>query len=260
MRSVEFKVGAFVFLGIFILAVFVLKAGDIDWFNKGYYVEFIFPTVSGLKIGAPVRLAGVDIGSVKEVRVVYNVKDKVSQVEVYAYIKSDIKFPIDSKVEIVSIGLLGDKGIEITPGINYNSMVKSGDILYGTKETDLQALIGEGEKIAVEIRKGLATFNNIIGDSELIDTVKGSVKRFGDASAQIETTLKDLQDILSAVKQGEGTVGRFIYDDSIYTLLELTAYDLNQKLNLLLDDLRRHPWKLFIKTKERRRPRVKQAK
>ncbi len=253
MRNIEFKVGAFVFLGIFLLAVFVLKAGDIHWFNKGYYVEFIFPNVSGLKIGSPVRLVGVDIGSVKEVKVVYNVKDKTSQVEVYAYINSNIKFPIDSRVEIVSIGLLGDKGIEITPGIEYSSMVRAGDILYGKKETDLQDLIEEGEKIAVEIRKGLATFNTIISDSELIETVKGSVERFGAASEEMESTLKEVKDILSALKEGKGTLGRFIYDDSIYILLELTAYDLNHKLNLLLDDIKRHPWKLFIKTKERKK-------
>ncbi len=251
MRSVEFKVGIFIFLGIFLLALFVLKAGDVDWFRRGYYVEFVFPNVSGLKIGSPVRLAGVNVGSVKEVKVVYDSQKKSSQVEVYAYIDEDVQFPIDSKVEIVSIGLLGDKGIEITPGINYERMVRPGDILYGQKETDLQDLIEEGKGIAEEIRRGLATFNEIIGDKELIATIKNSVASFGKASEELQETLNQLQDILLAVKSGEGTLGRLIYDDSVYILLELTAYDLNRKLNALLDDIRRHPWKLFIKTKER---------
>ena len=106
----------------------------------------------------------------------------------------------------------------------------------------------------------MATFNEIIGDKELIDTVKNSVKEFGDASKQMELTLKDLQSLFIALKEGKGTLGRLIYDDSIYVLLELTAYDLNRKLNMILDDIKRHPWKLFIKTKERpakTRPKLK---
>ncbi len=250
-KSVEVRVGAFVFLGIFLLALFVLKAGDVSWFNKGYYVEFVFPNVSGLKIGSPVRLAGVNVGTVKEVKVVYDTEKKTSQVEVYAYIDSDVHFPVDSKVEIISIGLLGDKGVEITPGINYDRMVHPGDILYGQKETDLQDLIEEGKGIAREIRKGLATFNELIGDKQLIATVKDSVENFGQASEELSRTLKDVQEILSAVKSGEGSLGKFIYDDTLYILLEITAYDLNRKLNALMDDIRRHPWKLFIRTRER---------
>ncbi len=252
-KNSEVVVGLFLFLGIFLLGLFVLKAGDIHWFRQGYYIEFVFPNVSGLKIGSPVRLAGVDIGSVKEVRVVYDSDKKMSLVEVYAYVNKDVQFPIDSKVEIVSIGLLGDKGIEITPGIDYSRMVKPGDILYGIKETDLQDLIKEGEKIAEEIRKGLATFNEIIADEEIVETVKQSIAKFGKASEQMENTLKDLQDLFSAIKTEKGTLGRLIYDDTVYVLLELTAYDINSKLNQLLDDLRRHPWKLFIKTKDKKR-------
>ncbi len=251
MRSMESKVGIFVFLGIFILALFVLKAGDVEWFRHGYYVEFVFPNVSGLKIGSPVRLAGVNIGSVKEVNIIYDAKNKSSQVEVYAYIDRDVQIPADSKVEIISIGLLGDKGIEITPGVNYQHMLRPGDILYGQKEVDLQELIEEGKKIAEEIRKGLSTFNQIIGDKELIETIKTSVSNFGSASKELQDTLIQLQDILLAIKNGEGTVGRIIYDDTLYVLLELTAYDLNRKLNAFLDDIRRHPWKLFIKTRTR---------
>ncbi len=251
MRSIESKVGMFIALGIFILVLFVLKAGDFDWFRRGYYVEFVFPNVSGLKIGSPVRLAGVNIGSVKEVNIVYDTEKKSSRVEVYAYIDQDIRIPVDSRVEIISIGLLGDKGIEVTPGIDYKHIVRPGDILYGKKETDLQALIKEGKGIAEEIRKGLGTFNDIIGDRELISAIKGSVTNFGKASKELQDTLVQLQDILSAIKAGQGSVGRFIYDDTIYVLLELTAYDLNRKLNSLLDDIRRHPWKLFIKTRDK---------
>ncbi len=253
MTSVETKVGLFVFLGLFLLGLFVIKAGDVSWLKRGYYVEFVFPNVSGLKIGSPIRLAGVLVGTVREVKVVYDRQNKKASVEVYAYINESARFPIDSRIQIVPIGLLGDKGIEITPGIDYEHMVSEGDVLYGQKETDLQDLIEEGRMIAKEIRKGLSSLNRIIADEEIVSGIKEAVLKFGDASGELEKTLQDVRSILSAVKSGDGTLGRFVYDDSIYVLLELTAYDLNKKMNLILDEIKRHPWKLFIKTKERRR-------
>ena len=65
------------------------------------------------------------------------------------------------------------------------------------------------------------------------------------AMNEVERSLKkaanDIDDLIMKIKDGEGTVGRLISEDAIYRDLEALA-----------DDLRRHPWKLFWKTKEKK--------
>ena len=87
--KMEFKVGIFVFLGLILLTIFVLSIGGFKTWTSGYKVRFIFNFVDGVKLGAPVRFAGVDVGSVKKLKLFFDPKEKKTDIEVVCWVKKD---------------------------------------------------------------------------------------------------------------------------------------------------------------------------
>jgi len=197
--KLELKVGIFVFIGLVILVVFVSLIGNFQTWTSGYHLNFIFNFVNGVKLGAPVRFAGVDVGEVQQIRFILTPPDKKPKVEIYCWLNNDVKVPIDSTVWVNTLGLLGEKYIEIMPGQDYKKLL-----------TENQNLVGEDpipmHEVAVLARR-------IAGD---------------------------IDENLVRIKNKEGTVGKLLYDDTIY-----------KELEALVIDIRKHPWKLFIKTKEK---------
>jgi len=193
--NLELKVGTFVILAIILLCVFVFMISDISLFKPGWNLKLIFGFADGVKIASPVRVAGVDEGKVKSIKMFYDTKEKKTVIEILVWLSGDAKVPVDSKAWVNQLGLLGEKYVEIIPGKNYSSYLKDGDQLVGEDSISMREL---GEM-------GRATVSN-------------------------------LNDILGAVKTGQGTVGKLLYDDTIYKDLEG-----------LTSDLKANPWKLLRK-------------
>ena len=196
----ELQVGIFVFIGLVVLALFILLIGDLKTWTSRYCLNFTFNFANGVKIGAPVRYAGVDVGEVSDIKFIFIPQDQKTKVQIIGWVKKDIAIPADSKVWVNTLGLLGEKYIEIMPGNDYAHCLKQGQTLVGTDPIPMQE-VGQMAK-------------NIVDDLDA-------------------TILK--------IKNGEGTVGKLISDDEIYNELEA-----------LVTDIRKHPWKLFYKTKEKK--------
>ena len=195
--KLELKVGVFVFFGLIILMAFVLSIGDFKTWSSGYCVKCVFNFINGVKIGAPVRFAGMDVGQVKRIKLI-PIDGQKTRVEITAWLRKEVRIPVDSSVWVNTLGLLGEKYVEIMPGKKANELVSPG-----------QSLVGNDPVAMHEI-------------GEL-------AKRIAD----------DLDDVMVKIKRGEGTLGKLLTDDTIYTEVE----------SLVLD-LRKHPWKLFWKGKE----------
>ncbi len=194
--KLEFKVGVFVFFGLIVLIVFVLSIGDFKDWSSGYSLKFTFNFINGVKIGAPVRYAGVEVGEVKEIRFVSSLGQN-TKVELSCWIPGKIKIPVDSTIWINTLGLLGEKYVEIMPGKDFQKYLFPNESLAG---------------------------NDPIAMHELIELGKEITDDFGA--------------IVSRMRNGSGTIGKLIADDTIYNEMEA-----------LILDLKKHPWKLFWKTK-----------
>jgi phospholipid/cholesterol/gamma-HCH transport system substrate-binding protein len=197
--KLELKVGIFVFIAIVILTIFILSIGGFKTWSSGYEVNFVFNFVNGVKIGAPVRFSGVDIGQVKHINLIIPKLQEKTKVRIRCWVKSDVRIPLDSTIWVNTLGLLGEKYIEIMPGRNYSKCLAAN-----------QELAGE--------------------DPIPMHEVTVLAKKIGD----------DLEQTLGGIKNKQGTIGKLIYDDTIY-----------KELEALVTDIRKHPWKLFIKTKEK---------
>jgi hypothetical protein len=122
--------------------------------------------------------------------------------------------------------------------------------------------LGDGDFIVgnnpVQLEKLTESLVDIVGDQTVRDSLRESFYNVRIATENLRQTTEMLNEIVDGVKNGKGTIGRFINDDSIYAQtesmvvnvnqkLDKTITDLNLSLNELISDLKSHPWKLFQK-------------
>jgi len=133
-------VGIFILIGLMCTAYLTINLGKLDFFGPdGYQLSARFDSVSGLKSGAFVEIAGVQIGEVTSIHL--DPKDQVAVVKMM--INSNIHLTDDVIASIKTSGLIGDKYIKISPG-GSDTILKEGDIIYETESAvDLEALISK---------------------------------------------------------------------------------------------------------------------
>ena len=112
--SNELKTGAVIFAAIVILCVILYKTGDISIGKKGYTVQTHVSFAAGVKKFAPVRLSGVEVGEVKDLRLLYDANSTV--VEATLWLQDGVKLRKDSTAIVSTLGLMGEKYIEIKAG------------------------------------------------------------------------------------------------------------------------------------------------
>jgi len=195
----ELKVGIFVFIALIILVSFILLIGGFRTWAAGYKIKFIFNFINGVKVGAPVRFSGFDVGEVKHIGFLGKPGKEETKIEITAWIKNHLRIPLDSTVWVNTLGLLGERYIEIMPGKDFAHPVLVGGTLVGTDPVATQELTRMAKSIA-----------------------------------------ENLEQIVAGVKEEKGTIGKLIFDDTIYN--ELEAF---------VQDIRKHPWKLLIKGKDK---------
>lgn len=133
----EIAVGIFVFIGIVCLGYISVNLGKINlWGDRYYQVKAVFSSVKGLKKNTVVEISGVEVGKVKDIKLI----DYRAEVELL--IRDNIKLQEDAIASIRTKGLLGEKYVEITPG-GSDELVGPGGSLHETEPPlDLEKMIG----------------------------------------------------------------------------------------------------------------------
>jgi len=158
--KLELKVGIFVFVGLIILALFILSIGGFKTWSSGYRINVNFNFVNGVKVGAPVRFSGVDVGEVKRVNLIFIPEESRSNVRLEVWLRNNIKIPLDSSVWVNTLGLLGEKYVEIMPGNNYASCLKANDSLTGKDPLPMHQIFNRAENILHNLDDGIARIVN----------------------------------------------------------------------------------------------------
>ena len=138
--SIETSVGIFMFIGIVCIIYLTVNLGKINVLGTNHYeLSARFQSVSGLKTGASVEMAGVQIGQIDDI----DLDQKRQIAEVRLKIKNNIILTDDVIASVKTAGLIGDKYIMITPG-GSDIILKSGDMITETESAvDLEDLISK---------------------------------------------------------------------------------------------------------------------
>lgn len=183
----QVRVGGLIILGLLLLLYGGYKIGKVlDVFAKRYELVTFAPSVLGLRAGAPVTLAGQQIGQVKSIDFIpVNKKRNGNNLRIVVALSEDVKDQVrrDSKAYFRTQGLLGDKFVDIEPGTVNAAILQKGDTLAMGKSVDMDMFLTQA--------------------SDMMD--------------QTMSIVTDIRSLTTGLAGGKGTIGRFLNDDKLYT-------------------------------------------
>lgn len=231
MKTREFKLGIFIFGALLIITLAVFSIQDYMFFNPGYTIRVKFDFANGIKRASPVRVSGIGVGEIQKTKIVHN--NGNTDVIVYAWIQKDVKIPKGSEAFVNSLGVLGEKYLEIIPKQNSKEYLSQGDIITGKSSVPMFKLSEFAEEALQSLKKVLSSIENIVGDEKTVSDLKQSL-------ANLEQTTFQTKELLTDLKTKDGTIGRLIYEDSLHT-----------ELKEFIRELKRAPCKLLYVPKDK---------
>lgn len=135
--NLELIVGVFVLLGLACLAYLAINLGKMEIYGKGYQVFAIFDNASGLKTGAVVEVAGVEVGQVNSIELT-----SMYQARVGLRIHYGLKIHDDAIASVRTKGIIGDKFVKLSPGSSEKLIPAGGKIINTESGIDLEELLG----------------------------------------------------------------------------------------------------------------------
>ncbi|MFI5302314.1 MAG: MlaD family protein [Polyangiales bacterium] len=245
----EYKVGLFVAIGLIVSGALIFLVGDQrKMFDKHIKLNTTFDDVAGLKPGAPVRMGGVDVGSVEAVTFGTAAKDKRLHVRFNVISDAVDRVRKDSTVTISNKGLLGDKMLEVSqgspemPAIDSNGEVpsiapedfgkyltKAGTMLESTDKIlaniekitgtaadprvaeDVKASIAAVSKLLAEASANDGFVHRLLSDPKLADHLDAMFVDGSHAANGFERLATQSAQMLHDAKEGSGIVHEIIY-------------------------------------------------
>lgn len=197
-------------VGVFVVATLVLAGAALVSLGQGsgflqprYRLVTYFDNVQGLVGGAPVRLAGKDVGTVEFVTFA-PLGAEVAPVRVVLQVERRVQSRIrsDSVASIGTIGLLGDKYVEISMGTRRGEVLGSGDVVDSVSPVDLNVAVERGTEAIDNIASLTANVNDVVED-------------FGEAMGgrKVAESMQALSEIVREVREGDGLLHSVIYDE-----------------------------------------------
>ena len=252
----QLKVGAIVIVAIGILAFAAYKLGQAaNLFSRRYELLAFLPTASGLRVGGQVTVAGKLAGTIESIEFLPVDADTTRNLRVRVQIDQQVADQVrrDSKAQIKTLGLLGDKVFDITPGTPRHRVLRAGDTLYLTPAIDYEALIAQASgavtevvgltrelrKVTGSIAKGEGTMGQLVTNRALYDNLnstlastsslmarlqnpRGTIGRLLDDPAlyhSLNKAVASASEVLAQLNSGKGTAGKLLRDDSLYVHL-----------------------------------------
>lgn len=201
-RKTALRVGIFLLIGIGVMAFAVLTLGSRGGLFESKAVLWArFPDISGLVAGAPVRLAGLDVGTVKKVSFGDDLKQREARVELSIQEQYLPRIRRDSYANIDSKGLLGDKLINISIGSPDQPPLRDGDEIEAKPSFSLDQIAGKVDAVAASVQK-------VTDEAGTFLETLASEQTRGD----LQRILHSTAGLMEGVEKGDGVAHRLIYD------------------------------------------------
>ncbi len=220
------RVGIFVLglMGLFI--VFVLTIGSQSRiFERRYSLHAFFGTIEGLNVGAPVRLAGTSIGSVDDITFSKDLASKKIRVTISLDARLQDRIREDSIASIGTVGLVGDKVLELTVGSLDKPVLLPGATIASIDPPDYAKLLQKGDQIVSNVVKISDALGQLVGGGA------GT-----EARQDLAESIASFNRIMGEIEQGSGLLHALVYEKrsgNILKELSETTAALQQLSNLM---------------------------
>ena len=261
----ELRVGVTVIIASATLGLLLLlMSGTAGLFTKRITVQSYFDNAEGLRVGAPVRLSGVDIGNVTKIRIVPYKDRRLTPVEVTMKVTTKYIYNLrrDSVTSLDTAGVLGETYLDIESSQAVGPEAQDGDTLPTQVHPDfnqvvrasqstlenMDALLKRADRILAFAESGKGSLGKLIYDptlynrfsdtvadfQKIVDQVSSGQGSLGalvsrtDAYDKFLSTLDKMNSVIDDIQQGKGTAGKFIKDPSLYNNANDTLANMKQ--------------------------------
>ncbi len=233
VRWSQLRVGVTVIVASVILAILIfLMTGEVGLFTKKIKLRSYFENAEGLRVGAPVRLEGVDIGNVVGIRVVDR---KLAPVEVLLKVSTRYKTQVrkDSQAVLATAGVLGETFVDISSKSAKGPPAENNDELPTQTRPDIQDMVRASQGTLQNIDVLIRRLDRIVST---IESGQGSVgKLINDPELynRLNDTLSEMQNVVNQVSSGKGSIGKLINDQELYDKLNASI----TKVDRMVDEI-----------------------
>jgi len=239
----ELKIGVLAIIAVGIAAALIFTlTGTRGFAWQRYTLKTRFPNVAGLAKGSPVRVAGVEVGSVREVAFAG------AEVDVVFDVRDDLRSRITDKsvASLGSVSLLGESAVDITAAPGGTSIPENGYVPTGKAAAsfnDIAAQAGQGidqlTGLIGDVRQGKGTVGKLMTDDQLYKQLNDFVATAGSltrelqegrgtlgrllkdpkAAQSLEASMKNVEELTRRINEGQGSIGKLLKDDAFATSL-----------------------------------------
>jgi phospholipid/cholesterol/gamma-HCH transport system substrate-binding protein len=260
----ETRLGMFVLLGIGALVISILLLGNFQ-LQRTYKLHILFSDIAGLPNKAKVKIAGVEVGAVKDITLDGN------QAKVTVWIRQGVAIHRDTRASVVATGIIGSKYLELTIGTPAEALLRDGDTVVGLDPVSIEKIIsnvmkqvdslaeslqgngrrsvGENLSVTMENLRLISTSlrESLVDHEDRVGRIVKNIDQFtadvaditADNKADIRAAIRDVRSIserlntmIAKVEQGQGTIGKLINDpemgDNLKTAVQETKETVHQ--------------------------------
>ncbi|MHB0947660.1 MAG: MlaD family protein [Gemmatimonadaceae bacterium] len=257
----QLRVGILIVVALSIMGLAVYKLGKAaNLFASRYELVTFLPNAAGLREGGQVMIAGQLAGSIAKVEFLPVDYDTTRNLRVTMQLDASLREQVrsDSKIKVRTLGLLGDKVLDINPGTPKYSVLSDGDTIRADKSLDYEAilaqaggavddmvaLVGDLRGITGGIVRGEGTVGQLVTNRSMYNALVGTLQRTNAMLARVQgsngtlgrliddptlynrlvAVLHSTDSLVVALNNSNGTMGKLLRDDQLYTnMVGITA-------------------------------------
>ncbi|SRR5579871_6508155 len=224
----ELRVGLFVLAGAVLLAVVIFYVTGGEGIGPKYRLRTFLPEVDGLTVGAPVRIDGVDVGNVEQIQIAKlrpgQPSEKDRNIEVDMRVQKSFQDYVrsDSSAGLITEGLLGNRYVDIDRGY-VGRVLQNNEEIPGREEKALKQVVERSADLMDSLSSITKQANSVLSD---VRNGRGSLGKFmvdQTAYNHLNSTLESIDHMMTDVQAGKGTLGKLVTQDEMYNRVDSVA-------------------------------------
>jgi phospholipid/cholesterol/gamma-HCH transport system substrate-binding protein len=252
----QLKVGVLIIVALVIIGIAILKLGQAgNLFGKQYRLVSFIGNASGLRVGGPVTVAGKLAGSIKDIAFLPPDNDTTRNLKLIVEVNDAVRAQVrqDSRAKIATMGLIGDKVLDISVGTPRYRPLREGDTLLVAPSIDYEAVVRQAsgaieevvgltrdlKRVTTSVTRGEGTLGQLVTNRQLYDQLNATLSRTSALMARLENprgtigrllddpslyhslnrTIASADTVISQINSGSGSVGKLLRDDTLYVHL-----------------------------------------
>ncbi|PWU11920.1 MAG: MCE family protein [Verrucomicrobia bacterium] len=222
-NTLETRLGIFVALAVIAIVLILEAVGGFEQFQSGYRVYALFKTVQDLKVGDRVKMGGVEIGRVTDIKLTNNQAMVVMKLRDKPEVRAGVQ--TDSKARVTFTGLMGQNFVSIEFGGRAPNAkpIEKDQYIETVEQPDLSAMMTKIDNVAEGVQSLTRSFTGIKLDQllgPLLDFVK-------ENKGNLSATISNIQAVTYQVREGSGAVHSLLYSNDLYDSAFSTFTNLN---------------------------------